>query len=106
MPCRAVPCCAGVKAQGIWFSATDPGRLLVGLNKRQKSVFDIYSIDVKSNQITLDTVNPGNVTSWVVNPDLQIGVRRGLHTLCWLYLAHKSSMPVQCSMPTGPHALQ
>lgn len=63
-----------MKAQGIWFSTTDPGRVLVGLNQRQKSVFDVYSIDLKSSQVTLDTVNPGNVTSWVVTARLKVGV--------------------------------
>jgi hypothetical protein len=76
-PCCAVLCCAvsGVKAQGLWLSTTDPSRVFVGLNRRQKSGFDIYSIDLRSQQMTLDTVNPGNVTAWVVNPDFRIGVR-------------------------------
>jgi hypothetical protein len=86
MSCRAALCCAGVKAQGIWFSTTYPGRVLVGLNKRQKSVFDVYCIELKSGKVTLDTVNPGNVTSWVVTPRLQVGVSTRPPSKCWLVL--------------------
>lgn len=65
---------AGVKTQGLWLSPTNPGRVLVGLNRRSQSVFDIYSVDLRSHNITLDTVNPGNVTAWVVNPEFKISV--------------------------------
>lgn len=101
MLCCAVPhvYCSGVKVQGLWLSATDPGRAFVGLNRREKSVFDIHSVDVVSRKMVLDTVNPGNVTAWVVSPSFQISVG-GInldqvpwqqHTLCsqwqalWLF---------------------
>jgi hypothetical protein len=86
--CCAVLCCAasGVKAQGLWLSTTDPSRVFVGLNRRQKSVFDIYSLDLRSQQMTLDTVNPGNVTAWVVNPDFRIGVRTCACCFDWYQL--------------------
>jgi hypothetical protein len=65
---------AGVKTQGLWLSTTDPSRIFVGLNRREKSVFDIYSVDLRSQKLTLDTVNPGNVTAWVIGPNFQISV--------------------------------
>jgi dipeptidyl aminopeptidase/acylaminoacyl peptidase len=41
-----------------------PATILVAMNKRDPKAFDVYRLDTKTGQATLDTQNPGNVTSW------------------------------------------
>jgi dipeptidyl aminopeptidase/acylaminoacyl peptidase len=41
-----------------------PDRMLVGLNKRVKEVFDVYDLDLASGALTLVAENPGNITDW------------------------------------------
>ncbi len=54
----------GVKAQIIDSLDEFPDRLLVGLNKRVKEVFDVYDLDLATGKLTLVAENPGNITSW------------------------------------------
>jgi len=54
----------GVKAQLINTLAEFPNRMLVGLNKRVKEVFDAYELDLATGKLTLVAENPGNITEW------------------------------------------
>ena len=74
---------AGVRVQGVWLSTAQPDRVLAGLNQRQKSVFDVYSIDLKSQKMTLHTVNPGNATTWVMDPSFDVAVSRVRANSLW-----------------------
>ncbi len=42
----------------------DPSAVLVGLNKRNPEVFDVYRVNVRTGELTLVAENPGNITSW------------------------------------------
>ncbi len=46
-----------------------PDRMLVGLNKRVKEVFDVYALDLVTGKLTLVAENPGNITSWGADHD-------------------------------------
>jgi hypothetical protein len=48
-----------------------------GLNKRDASVFDLYRLDTDTFSLTLDTVNPGDVSNWLLDYDFQVRVRLG-----------------------------
>ncbi|MGE5169359.1 MAG: alpha/beta fold hydrolase [Rudaea sp.] len=54
----------GVKAQIIDPLVEFPNRMLVGLNKRVKEVFDAYDLDLVTGKLTLVAENPGNITRW------------------------------------------
>jgi dipeptidyl aminopeptidase/acylaminoacyl peptidase len=54
----------GVKAQIIDPLIEFPDRMLIGLNKRVKEVFDVYELDLSSGQLTEIAQNPGNITTW------------------------------------------
>jgi dipeptidyl aminopeptidase/acylaminoacyl peptidase len=41
--------------------------MIVGLNKRNAEVFDVYRLDLNSGELTLIAENPGNVTNWVTD---------------------------------------
>ncbi len=57
----------GVRAQMIDDLRDFPDVLLVGLNKRNKEVFDAYRLDLKIGELTLVAENPGNITSWLTD---------------------------------------
>ena len=49
-----------------------PDTLLIQLNKRDPKVFDVYRVNLKSGEMTLDTQNPGDVAGWQADHDLQV----------------------------------
>ena len=62
----------GIRAEGVMLDKKYPDQMLVGINLRDRRVFDMYRVDLNSGAITLDTENPGDVLGWVTDPDFQI----------------------------------
>lgn len=62
----------GIKAQNAITDEHFPNEMLVGLNLRDRSVFDMYRIDLTNGGITLDTLNPGDVVGWFTDPKFQL----------------------------------
>jgi dipeptidyl aminopeptidase/acylaminoacyl peptidase len=62
----------GVRAEGVMLDKKFPNEMLVGLNLRDRRVFDMYRIDLATGAITLDTENPGDVLGWVTDAEFQI----------------------------------
>lgn len=63
----------GVRAQGVDLDENHPNTIVVGLNKRNKAIFDAHRIDLATGEDKLDTENPGNVLAW--STDLDFFVR-------------------------------
>jgi dipeptidyl aminopeptidase/acylaminoacyl peptidase len=63
----------GVRAQGVDLDEKYPDSILVGLNKRNKAVFDMHRITISTGEEKLDTENPGNIVGW--NADKEFNVR-------------------------------
>lgn len=63
----------GVRAQGVDLDEDHPNTIVVGLNKRNKAIFDAHKIDLATGEDKLDTENPGNVVGWTT--DLNFFVR-------------------------------
>src|SRR5580692_9172285 len=61
----------GVRAQGVDLDEKFPDQLLVGLNKRNKAVFDMHRITLSIVEEKLDTENPGAVIGWTADADFQ-----------------------------------
>jgi dipeptidyl aminopeptidase/acylaminoacyl peptidase len=57
----------GVKAQNLLVSQQQPGVVLVGLNLRDRRVFDMYRIDLETGAVTLAAKNPGDVLTWTTD---------------------------------------
>jgi hypothetical protein len=51
---------------------TKPDELLVGLNIRDRSCFDMYRIHLSTGACQLDTVNPGDVLGWYTDSNFVI----------------------------------
>lgn len=62
----------GVKVSGVDMDEKVPDQILVGLNKRNKALFDQHRITISTGEESLDTENPGNVLGWVSDSDFQV----------------------------------
>ncbi len=62
----------GVRAQNILLDPKHPGEMLVGLNQRDKKVFDMFRVNLDSGESKLDTQNPGDVQDWATDPQFVI----------------------------------
>jgi dipeptidyl aminopeptidase/acylaminoacyl peptidase len=63
---------SGARAEDVFVDPAHPDRILVGLNLRDRSVFDIHRVDLKTGTVTLDTQNPGDVLAWTTDNDFVI----------------------------------
>lgn len=62
----------GVRAS---VSATEPAfpdEVLVDLNARNRQLFDVYRLNLKTGALTFDTENPGDVAGWAADAKLQV----------------------------------
>src|ERR1700724_4923793 len=64
----------GVRADVIDDLEDHPTDLIVGLNKRNKEVFDAYRLNVETGDLQLIAENPGNIASWITDHDGNIRV--------------------------------
>jgi dipeptidyl aminopeptidase/acylaminoacyl peptidase len=62
----------GVRAQILDYSRDFPDQLLVELNKRDKSVFDVYRLNLTDGSLTLDTENKNGELQWLADYNLQV----------------------------------
>ncbi len=62
----------GIRAQGINLDEDHPNEMLVGLNLRDRRVFDMYRVDLATGAIVLDTRNPGDVVGWITDDAFRI----------------------------------
>ena len=62
----------GVQAQIVGTSSRVPSTLLVGLNQRDKRLFDVFRLDLIKGTLEPDTENPGDVIGWSADEDLSV----------------------------------
>ena len=61
-----------VQAQLLAKNKRFPDTLLVGLNREDPQVHDVYRLSVSSGDLELVAKNPGNVASWVADRDFRV----------------------------------
>lgn len=61
-----------VQAQVVDLDKHFPNELLVGLNKENPQVHDVYHLDLASGELTLVAKNPGNFLGWVTDTNFQV----------------------------------
>jgi dipeptidyl aminopeptidase/acylaminoacyl peptidase len=49
-----------------------PDTILFQSNQRDPKLFDVYSLDLKTGKIAMDTQNPGDVAGWQADNDLKV----------------------------------
>lgn len=62
----------GVRVSDIQLNFDFPDTALVSINLRDRELFDVYRLDLRSGALNLDTENPGDVTSWWPDPKFRI----------------------------------
>jgi dipeptidyl aminopeptidase/acylaminoacyl peptidase len=68
----------GVKAQVTAVDPNFPDTILVSLNARNRALFDVYRLDLNTGALMLDTVNPGDVMSWVADAELHVRLAQAM----------------------------
>ena len=49
-----------------------PDEILIGMNKENPRVHDVYRLNLKTGELTQEVRNPGDVAGWVADADLKI----------------------------------
>lgn len=62
----------GVRADVPELNADFPNELLVTLNLRDRTLFDVYRLNLRSGALEIDTENPGDVVGWSADPKFRI----------------------------------
>lgn len=63
-----------VQAAIVAYKWDKPDTLLVRTNQRDESLFDVYRLDLTTGKLEMDTENPGDVSDWRADHDLQVRV--------------------------------
>jgi len=62
----------GVRAQNVLTDSQHPNSLLIALNLRDRSAFDMYRVDLETGALSLEATNPGDVLTWKTDNDFVI----------------------------------
>jgi dipeptidyl aminopeptidase/acylaminoacyl peptidase len=54
----------GVRAQNVLTDSRHPGAVLVAMNLRDRTKFDMYRVDVQTGAVAVEAENPGDVLTW------------------------------------------
>jgi dipeptidyl aminopeptidase/acylaminoacyl peptidase len=54
----------GVRAQNVLTDSRHPAAILVAMNLRDRTKFDMYRVDLETGAITIEAQNPGDVLTW------------------------------------------
>lgn len=61
-----------VQAQIVATDPNFPNEILIGLNKRDERVHDVYRLNLSTGDLTLAAENPGTVAGWVADANLKV----------------------------------
>ena len=56
-----------------------PNELLIGMNKENKLLFDVYRLNIETGDIKLIEKNPGNIEDWIIDNDFKIRAARAIN---------------------------
>ena len=59
----------GVRVRVVDDLEDDDEHMLIGMNKRNPQIFDVYRIDIISGKMEMIAENPGNITGWQTDND-------------------------------------
>jgi dipeptidyl aminopeptidase/acylaminoacyl peptidase len=65
---------AGVTVRLVDGLEEDDNHALIALNRRDKSIFDVYRLNVSTAELKLVAENPGNITRWVTDNEGKLRV--------------------------------
>ena len=62
----------GTRVSAVILNPDFPDVVLVCLNARDRTVFDVHRLDLQKGQLTLDTQNPGDVSDWITDAQFRV----------------------------------
>ncbi|MGA7991524.1 MAG: S9 family peptidase [Thermoanaerobaculia bacterium] len=62
----------GVRAFPQALEPNSPDQLLVSMNRRNRALFDVWRLDLKTGSLTMAAENPGGVGNWVTDGDMKV----------------------------------
>jgi len=62
----------GVRAELVDVNPRFPDQVLLSLNLRDRSLFDVHRLNLKTGGLDLDTENPGDVRSWETDAQMRV----------------------------------
>jgi dipeptidyl aminopeptidase/acylaminoacyl peptidase len=62
----------GTRAQVTDINPNFPDEILVGLNLRDRRLFDVHRLNLKNGALELDTENPGDVAGWGIDSKFRV----------------------------------
>ncbi len=62
----------GVQAQIYGVDPHFPNELLIGMNRRDARLHDVYRVDLTTGEATLEVENPGEVVGWVADAEFKV----------------------------------
>lgn len=68
----------GVKAGLVDNDFRFPNEVLIQLNRRDPSLYDVYRLNLETGKLDLDTENPGDVIGWVADHHLVVRVSQSV----------------------------
>jgi dipeptidyl aminopeptidase/acylaminoacyl peptidase len=68
-----------------------PDELLVGLNRRNPRLHDVYRLHLRTGEVKLDTQNPGDVIGWSADNNLQVRIASVLTKEGGMELRHRDN---------------
>ena len=69
---RALTAFADIRTGVVGLSHKKPNEALITLNLRNRTLFDVYRLDLTTGSLTPDTQNPGDVIGWDVDSNLVV----------------------------------
>jgi dipeptidyl aminopeptidase/acylaminoacyl peptidase len=61
-----------VRSGIVALSKRKPDEMLIQMNRRNKTLFDVYRVNLISGKLDVDTLNPGHVMMWLADEDLAV----------------------------------
>ena len=65
---------AGARANILEVNPNYPDEILVAINARDKRLFDVYRVNLKTGKAEMDTENPGDVGGWGTDNKMQVRI--------------------------------
>jgi dipeptidyl aminopeptidase/acylaminoacyl peptidase len=62
----------GIRSEHVLREPSHPGEIMVGMNLRDRKVFDIYRVNLETGATVLAAQNPGDVIGWTADSDLVV----------------------------------
>ncbi len=62
----------GARAQPEGMDVSHPDEMLVSINARDRSLFDIYRLTLSTGALVLEARNPGDLSGWITDKDLHV----------------------------------